>query len=295
MSLAKNKRKIAFTLIELLVVIAIIGILSGLIVVSMGGMTTKATIAKAQVFSNSLRNSLMINLIAEYKLDGDAIDSWGGHSAGTIYGVTPYSSCVQNSCYSFDGTNSRIELSDSLDLRMATGGTISTWIYPKSFGGSNTGVIIEKGTDVNGSNGYMFILYSSNRVRLQINNGTELFSLANVVNLNQWQLATITFNSSGRKVYINGIDVTASGGNQTALPPNVAGIVRIGQRTYDTGETFDGYIDEVRMYNAAIPASQIREQYYAGLNSLFIAGKISKEEYVSKIVDNSIANKNMAR
>ena len=47
--------KQAFTLIELLVVIAIIGILSGLIVVSMSGVTQKATIAKAQVFSNSLR------------------------------------------------------------------------------------------------------------------------------------------------------------------------------------------------------------------------------------------------
>jgi prepilin-type N-terminal cleavage/methylation domain-containing protein len=49
--------KKAFTLIELLVVIAIIGILSGLIVVSMGGVTQKANIAKAQVFSNSLKNA----------------------------------------------------------------------------------------------------------------------------------------------------------------------------------------------------------------------------------------------
>ena len=45
-------KQLAFTLIELLVVIAVIGILSGLIVVSMSGVTNKATIAKAQVFSN---------------------------------------------------------------------------------------------------------------------------------------------------------------------------------------------------------------------------------------------------
>jgi prepilin-type N-terminal cleavage/methylation domain-containing protein len=56
----------AFTLIELLVVIAIIGILSGLIVVSMSGVTQKANIAKAQVFSNSLRNSLMLIIVGEW-------------------------------------------------------------------------------------------------------------------------------------------------------------------------------------------------------------------------------------
>jgi prepilin-type N-terminal cleavage/methylation domain-containing protein len=78
--------KQAFTLIELLVVIAIIGILSGLIVVSMSGVTQKATIAKAQVFSNSLRNSLMLNLISEWKLDGNANDSWSGGNNGTWYG-----------------------------------------------------------------------------------------------------------------------------------------------------------------------------------------------------------------
>ena len=56
--------KKAFTLIELLVVIAIIGILSGLIVVTMSGVTQKARIAKAQAFSNSLRNALCRRWVA---------------------------------------------------------------------------------------------------------------------------------------------------------------------------------------------------------------------------------------
>jgi len=81
--------KQAFTLIELLVVIAIIGILSGLIVVSMGNMNQKATIAKAQVFSNSLRNSLMANIVSEWKMDegsGATVnDTWGGLNNSTLY------------------------------------------------------------------------------------------------------------------------------------------------------------------------------------------------------------------
>ncbi|MFA5013447.1 MAG: type II secretion system protein, partial [Candidatus Paceibacterota bacterium] len=89
-----NKRLFrAFTLIELLVVIAIIGILSALIIVGMNSTTQKATIAKAQVFSNSLRNSLMGNLISEWKFDqvnvpaaNQTPDSWSGGNTGTLNG-----------------------------------------------------------------------------------------------------------------------------------------------------------------------------------------------------------------
>ena len=275
--------KTAFTLIELLVVIAIIGILSGLIVVAMGGMTTKATIAKAQVFSNSLRNSLMMNLIVEYKLDGDAIDSWGGHTTGTLSGVAAQASCMQGTCYSFDGANSYIELADYSDLRLINGGTISAWIYPRTLGEGSWGAIIDKSSAAGGTNGYAFVLTSSNRLYFQVNAGTALLSSVNAITLNQWQLVTTTFNSLGRKLYINGVDVTASGGTQTALPPDVVGVARIGNRAYTTDITFDGYIDELRIYNAAVPTSKIKEQYYSGLNSLMANGIINVREYNDRI------------
>lgn len=275
--------KRAFTLIELLVVIAIVGILSSLIVVSMGGMTQKATIAKGQVFSNSLRNSLMIDMIAEYKLDGNVEDSWGGHTAGSTSTVAVVATCVQNSCYSFDGAESYLQLSDAVDLRLTTGGTISAWIYPRTLGEGSWGAIIDKSSSTGGTNGYAFVLTSSNRLYFQVNaEGTTLLSSSNKVILNQWQLATVTFNNLGRKLYINGVDVTASGGTQTTLPPNVAGVSRIGNRAYVTDITFDGYIDEVRIYDVVVPVSQIKEQYYLGLNNLLINGSISKKEYLNR-------------
>jgi prepilin-type N-terminal cleavage/methylation domain-containing protein len=74
----------AFTLIELLVVIAIIGILSALIIVGMSSTTQKATIAKAQVFSNSLRNSLMNNLISEWKFNGSGLNDGDNATQRTL-------------------------------------------------------------------------------------------------------------------------------------------------------------------------------------------------------------------
>jgi prepilin-type N-terminal cleavage/methylation domain-containing protein len=282
--------KQAFTLIELLVVIAIIGILSGLIVITMGGATNKATIAKAQVFSNSLRNSLMLDMIAEYKLDSNANDTWGNHTAGTISGAVTYSSCIQNTCYGFDSVDDYIELPDSADLRMTTGGTISAWIYPETLGEMSWGAIMDKSSAAGGINGYAFVLTSNNRVYFTINNGVALISSNDSITLNQWQLVTVTFNSSGRKIYVNGINKTATGGAQTALPPDVAGVSRIGNRAYTTDITFDGYIDEIRIYNTVVPTSQIKEQYYIGLNKLLANGGITEEEYLSRLNDHASNN-----
>ena len=44
-----------------------------------------------------------------------------------------------------------------------------------------------------------------------------------------------------------------------------------------------GLIDEAKIFNSAIPASQIKEQYCSGLNSLLINGSITQEEYLSRL------------
>ncbi|MFA5013810.1 MAG: type II secretion system protein, partial [Candidatus Paceibacterota bacterium] len=125
-----TKKQFAFTLIELLVVIAIIGILSALIVVGMNSTTQKATIAKAQVFANSLRNSLMSDLISEWKLDAKSVsgppytttDTWGTNTgtlmdvdnacsfSGTLKCPQLATNCPSGNCFSFDGIDDYVDL-----------------------------------------------------------------------------------------------------------------------------------------------------------------------------------------
>ena len=66
----KNK---SFTLIELLVVIVIIGILAGVIMISTSFSIDQANITKGKVFANSLRNSLITNLVSEWNLEGPTL------------------------------------------------------------------------------------------------------------------------------------------------------------------------------------------------------------------------------
>ena len=290
-----NKR-IAFTLIELLVVIAIIGILSGLIVVTINGVTQKANIAKAQVFSNSLRNALMLNLVSEWKFDGSGVadggnattsytqDSWGTNN-GTI-GGTPLvysgSSCVYSSCLSFGGSSDYLNCGNSTSFNITDNITVEMWIKPAI----DNKYLIDK------TSAYSFILETNYYPTASLMASKIESNVA--VPQNQWsQIAFSRDAVNGILVYINGVKVatTVVYGSQ-----NPSGSITVNANNFYVGEygggtyRFSGLIDNVRLYSAAIPVSQIKEQYYAGLNSLLINGGITKEEYLSRLNNYAFSN-----
>ena len=47
----------------------------------------------------------------------------------------------------------------------------------------------------------------------------------------------------------------------------------------------NGRLDNIRIYDSAIPISQIREQYYSGLEKLLANGGITEEEYLDRTKD----------
>ena len=143
---------------------------------------------------------------------------------------------------------------------MTAGGTIIAWIYPRSYG-ETAGRIIDKSTSSSGADGYMFYIGSGNDLGLRVDGGSITGSSTNDIIMSRWQFVAVTFNSSGRKLYVNGVDRTASGGSETGLPPNIASTIRIGERAAATDRTFDGYIDEIRIYNRTLSNSEILMQY----------------------------------
>jgi len=149
----KNKQK-SFTLIELLVVIVIIGILVGVIMISTSSSINKANLAKAQAFSKTVQNELLLNLISEWTFDepeesGKTKDSWGS-SHGTFSGALLPSyqnlssrNCLFGGCYSFSGdgciscgNNANLSINDKL--------TFSFWLKPGNQS-ANYDRVIEKG------------------------------------------------------------------------------------------------------------------------------------------------------
>jgi len=300
--------KKAFTLIELLVVIAIIGILSGLIVISMGGMTDKANIAKSQVFSNSLKNSLMLNTVGEWKIDegsGTTVnDTWTKINNGTLYNFTDTtagygdssshadgwmssSNCISGACLKFDGVNDYMDCGvDSSITTSLNAWTVSAWVKPNDIS-VNTLIGFNSSSGapsirLNNTTGQPIILMSDTNFRYfsvsawtTLKNGNWHHVVFTIPGSAQADIANSKMFLDGQEV---GVGSTSSTGSQSAKNS-----LRIGGSYYFGS----GLIDEVRMYNAAVPTSQIKEQYYAGLNSLLANGNINTKEYSERI--NSIA------
>lgn len=291
------KIKQAFTLIELLVVIAIIGILSGLIVVSMNGITSKAMVAKSQVFSNSLKNALMANLVSEWKFDegsGQVIeDTWGaneaflgsGSSADNYDPTWTASDCLSNNCLFFNNsTYSQVVTvpdSDSLTFSSDTADgpfTFELWIKT---GDANTIInMITKDGEYYLTANYNLRLYITDS-----SNSSALQAMAGALERdNKWKHIVVVYTGSGASsgiyFYQNAVKtgyVEPGSGTYTRMRNGSNNLVIGG------GNSPGVYMDNVRIYKAAVPVSKIKEQYYAGLNSLYVSGQLTKEEYTSRI------------
>jgi prepilin-type N-terminal cleavage/methylation domain-containing protein len=293
-------KKLAFTLIELLVVIAVIGILSGLIVVSMNGTTQKATIAKGQIFSNSLRNALMSNIVSEWKFDenlgtvgqnlttGLSIsDTWGLNN-GTVAGnpiLKDGSDCIFGQCLSFDGSDDYINSGSAASLNITQEITLEAWVKVVGTRADAYNCPVRK----NGT-AYMFYVENEGATNRGIDwlgrnsgNTAWLFWLNASYIPNEWMHLVGTFSTINKtaKYYKNGILIDSATNITGSILSYPTGNLLIG--TNWSSAYFSGLIDGVRLYDNAIPASAVRGRYYLGLNSMLLNGTINKEEYLSKI------------
>jgi prepilin-type N-terminal cleavage/methylation domain-containing protein len=296
-------KKLAFTLIELLVVIAIVGILSGLIMVSTNSMTQKANLAKAQMFSSSLRNSLMANITGEWKFDeasGTAAnETWTRTNNGTLTNFTDTtagygdsssnadgwmssSNCISGTCLKFDGIDDYINCGTGSSLNITGAITISAWV--KKYDLTSRDDIVTKLAA-----GFNFLTHSTanyNRLYLQAQDtgGTwrSVYSNNYAIADSNWHFIAVTYSRPTAVFYVDGqnwgtgsrdYDVMSGSGDFI-----IGAIVESGNSS-----NISGVLDEVRVYNTVIPTSQIKEQYYAGLNKLLYSKQIEKRGYLEKM------------
>ena len=128
-------------------------------------------------------------------------------------------------------------------------------------------------------------------------NETWHFTQTSITTLvpNTWYHIAGVYDSSINtyKYYINGIMDKAD--TTTSTGPIVANGTTVQLGYYNSGfpNRFSGTMDQVRVYNAAISATQIQENYLAGLNKLLANNGITKQEYDQRIIElnNDVAEK----
>jgi len=290
----------SFTLIEILVVIVIIGILSAFIIVSMAGVSDKATIAKGQAFSSSLKNSLLLDLVSEWKLNGDSTDSWGSNNGTWSGPLAPNatanywsaSECISGQCLHFDGVDDVVNCGNNSSLSMGTRDhTISIWArFDNASPPTEEETLIFCGGTVAPSDGYW--------IRRQIggtglyfcfNDGSEtrlngLLSANGTLVANNWYNIVVRMDrDASAQAFINGQIQIGYTVGLSSRQGDVQNTYNLQIGGYGASYTMAGKIDDVKIYHAVASSSQIQENNYSGLNKLFAHNEFSAREYQQRL------------
>jgi prepilin-type N-terminal cleavage/methylation domain-containing protein len=266
-----------FTLIEILVVISVIGLLSGLVVVNLQGIRQKATIAQSLTFSASVRQKIGIDIAGAWNLDEGsgtiAKDSSGMGNNGTLVGSPTWlaeDNCVSNSCLQFNGSN----YVDILNMADVNCDEVTVDFFMKDIGTSVSW------------NDYVNFYYGSNRITAEyyavsgllipiVRIGAGNYDAPSMPIGSEFNYYAIVLSKSGnfRKSYKNGKLIGTAVGWPGGFSVSQAAI----------GQGSSSIVDEVRIYGAALTASEIKDHYLAGLDKLLANKRIAYQDYLERI------------
>jgi len=198
--------------------------------------------------------------------DTTAVDLSGNGNDGTESGGVTWSADDKGLSASFDGVDDRFVLSNGLS-RNQTAMTISAWVKPDVVS-TNTMVYYESN-----NTGTQFT-----RINLVVNSGSvqtggrdddgdsfTTFAQSNtgIVATNIWQhlVAVVDPTGGGCKVYLDGENVTNTSNNTgDGFPDTDPLYYAIGSHSSNS-YTFDGNIQNVRVYNRALSAAEVSRLY----------------------------------
>ncbi|OGI11654.1 hypothetical protein A3K64_00875 [Candidatus Micrarchaeota archaeon RBG_16_36_9] len=169
---------------------------------------------------------------------------------------------------SFDGVNDYVNILDSNSLNITNEMTIAAWIYPltnQSTGGSNQLV-----TRLNWNNNQGFFLREgynqSHTPRFYVGNGTcgtscWQYATASSISTNAWHYITGTVKANDKiRIYVDGN--LSEENNYLGIINQSTGNVYIG---WESGtKTFNGTIDEVRIWNRTLSEIEIQAEMTKG-------------------------------
>jgi len=164
----------------------------------------------------------------------------------------------------FDGVNDYVNIPDANNLDLVTNYTLEAWIYPRTLG-DYEGIISKFQTDT--TNGYVLRVMADGRIDFD-NSKTAV----GTISTQQWYHIAAVNAGGTRSLYVNGLSVPLTGTPITVLANTDP--LRLGEDYADAPRFFDGQMDEVRVWNTARAAAQIRDNMYhelAGSESGLVA------------------------
>jgi glucose/arabinose dehydrogenase/PKD repeat protein len=181
-----------------------------------------------------------------------ASDASGMGNHGTILNATRTTG-KYGSALVFNGTNAWVTVADAASLDLTTGMTLEAWVFPRTLSGWRSVLLKERPPGE-----LAYALYgntSTNRASVEIvgSSGLDVRATAPLT-LNAWTHLAATYDGATLRLFVNGTQVGSRAASGAMAGSGSA--LRIGGNSV-WGEYFDGYIDEVRIYNRALSASEV--------------------------------------
>jgi hypothetical protein len=253
-------------------------------------LTAVATISLATATMAQVPNYVPTNgLVGWWPFNGNANDESGNGFNGTASNVSPVNDRFSNpnSAYSFNGNNSKIDILNFTQNPQSF--SINLWFNASVNGMAGTNEIMHRCEPTDRFN-YCWNLswgIQSNQNYLHsilnTNMGASVDQSGSNLPINSWQMATMTFDGTSKKIFINGVlaDSTNLQG-QIIDYTNKTGIF-VG---YDSQmDYFNGKIDDIGIWNRALTAQEITNLF----NSVNCANNTSITPQTNSLATGSTA------
>jgi hypothetical protein len=234
----------------------------------------KKTESTAPVTPTPVVDSLKIGLLAYYPLNNSGADSSGkGNDVYAYYAITSVANRFNkpNSAFSFNGTSSYMIIKDKADLRLSnTNFTTNVWVYMEAYNTSfGSEILCKRGTG--STNGWNYSVFGNGSLNtapigstsFQVSGGTDpLAPGGKAIGLNQWHMLTTVYDVTKKQItfYIDGVlDKTTS--NIPSPVSTATADLYIGADSQGPDYKYKGSIDDIKIYNRALPQNQITKLF----------------------------------
>ncbi len=220
--------------------------------------------------------------IGEWLMDDNtgtttAKDTTGNGNNGTIsnVGSIVWTPGIHGSALNSDiTTDTKVDMGSPAAFNNLSALTAEAWIYPRTTGDNGEGRFFDKTSSTGPTNGWYFKFRSSAQaLNFSVDCVTTdlVIHTTNTLTLNTWSHVALTWDGNVDPtghvhIYINGVEASYTG-QQTCTGgrnDDTTGHLKLFNQQGSNQRTFDGYIDDARLYNYVRTQAQVDWDYNNG-------------------------------